>query len=95
MTKKNKIVYMLVFLVGLALLLYPVISGIWNGYVNKQLETEYVRVTEGMPQEEIDRMWRHAEDYNERLHGNYVRDAFTGDKDIAKEMRNEIGRAHV
>lgn len=66
-----------VFLVGLIMFLYPVISNLWNQYRNSLLAMHYTQTVEKIDTSKIDEIWKAAEDYNAQHKTNYIKDAFT------------------
>lgn len=63
----STILLILVFLVGLALLLYPTVSDYWNSLHQSKAIAEYAGQVAGMDQESYRRLWDDALRYNERL----------------------------
>lgn len=79
--KKNilKIGICVMFLAGLSLLLYPLVSNEWNTYRQEQLISGYdSQVTEKEAAGEIDyaAQWKKANDYNESLLPSILPDSF-------------------
>lgn len=76
-----------VFLVGLAIFLYPVLSDLWNRWRNEDLIVEYkdniqnLQETDNKQYEEI---WAKAKKYNKNHRQNYVIDPFTEAEDYEK-----------
>ena len=76
--KKNYIRFGLLFLVGLSILLYPMISNTWNEYRDSKLISKYSSsVSSNDKAEKIDKMWKAAESYNEQIKQESVPDAFS------------------
>ena len=76
--KKNYIGFGLLFLVGLSILLYPMISNTWNEYRDSKLISKYSSsVSSNDKAEKIDKMWKAAESYNEQIKQESVPDAFS------------------
>jgi len=67
----------LVFIIGLTMFLYPVISNLWNQYRNSLLMSDYTATVEEIDTSEMDAIWKAAEDYNAQHKENYIKDAFT------------------
>lgn len=61
------IIIILVFVVGLSIFLYPVISDAYNNYLNKQLLSQYSEVNESISPDEYDKMLENAHTYNKYL----------------------------
>lgn len=57
----------LLFLAGLCLLLYPAVSDYWNQLHQSRAIAEYARRVASMDEEEYERQWAAAWDYNQRL----------------------------
>lgn len=54
-------------LVGVILLLYPTVSGLWNAYHQTKAVVSYVEQTEAMDEETRKALWEDAKAYNEAL----------------------------
>ena len=87
--KKNYIGLGLLFLIGLSILLYPMISDAWNKHRDNLLISKYSSsVSSEDNSEKIDSMWKAAEKYNEQIKQESVPDAFSvrdGEKDSTYE----------
>ena len=87
--KKNYIGLGLLFLIGLSILLYPMISDVWNKHRDNILISKYSSsVSSDENSEKIDSMWKAAEKYNEQIKQESVPDAFSvrdGEKDSTYE----------
>ena len=71
--KRNKIatiVLTLVFLVGLSLLLYPTVSDVWNSFHQSRAIAQYASQVEEIDQENYERIWSAAVQYNRTLLDN-------------------------
>lgn len=71
--KKRKVTtvfFLLLFLAGLSLLLYPTVSNWWNTMHQSRAITEYSQQTENINREEYEKMWREAREYNAALREN-------------------------
>ena len=76
--KKNYIGLGLLFLIGLSILLYPMISDAWNKHRDNLLISKYSSsVSSNNNSEELDSMWKAAEEYNEQIKQESVPDAFS------------------
>lgn len=76
--KKKYIGMILLFLVGLSILLYPTISNLWNSYRDSQLISDYnSSISTNASSEDLERMWKAAEEYNKQLQQESVPDAFS------------------
>lgn len=87
--KKNYIGLGLLFLIGLSILLYPMVSDAWNRYRDSLLISNYSSsVSSDDNSEKIDSMWKAAQEYNEQIKQESVPDAFSvrdGQKDSTYE----------
>lgn len=71
--KKRKVTtvfFLLLFLAGLSLLLYPTVSNWWNTMHQSRAITEYSQQAENINREEYEKMWREAQEYNAALREN-------------------------
>ena len=71
--KKRKVTtvfFLLLFLAGLSLLLYPTVSNWWNTMLQSRAITEYSQQTENINREKFEKMWREAQEYNAALREN-------------------------
>ena len=76
--KKNYIGLGLLFLIGLSILLYPMVSDAWNRYRDSMLISDYSSsVSSDENAEKIDSMWKAAQEYNEQIKQESVPDAFS------------------
>lgn len=78
MTRKTRIAAMvLLFLVGLSILLYPVVSSMWNQMLADRTIGKYNDLVEDMPNEDLESALQAARDYNSELYEPSVPDAFS------------------
>lgn len=70
---------LLLFLVGLGILTYPVISDQWNRYRNSRLIDTYSRKIEAQPRRVLEDSWQEAVEYNRQHKQNVVYDVFEKD----------------
>ena len=75
-TSFSDILFALVFLVGLGLLLYPLISNTWNEWRASQLIGDYQEQAKNTSDEETATWFAAAEAYNRTLEGKGIPDAF-------------------
>ncbi len=91
---KHRVKYTLItflFMVGLIMFLYPVISNVWNQYRNKMLTSHYTQTVTKIDTSKIDAIWSAAEDYNKQHTTNYIKDAFTqSEKYILKHPYDQL-----
>ena len=69
-SKKNKIfslILLSVLFVGLSLLFYPAVSQYWNSKVQSKATVDYEKIVSGFTDEEINKMFKEAEEYNNEL----------------------------
>ena len=74
--KIQNLAFGLVFLAGLCLLLYPLVSDAWNGWRHDRLVADYDADVAEVSQEDNSRWFDAAEAYNRTLVGKGVPDAF-------------------
>ena len=77
--KMTTMIFIIVFLAGLSLLLYPFVSNLWNTYRQSRLITSYEQVLDAKTSEsEIDyeNEWSRAQAYNETLLPYKLPDSF-------------------
>ncbi len=67
-----------IFIAGLAVMLYPCVSDIWNQLRENSLMDEYDEAVAALSDEELSALWNAAVAYNEALDPQFS-DAFTGD----------------
>jgi sortase A len=76
MTDKKTLAYMLVFLIGVSIMLYPSISNMWNRHVFKTQVSSYEdKVSSGAV--DMDKELENAQLYNKNLSPKEVPDAFS------------------
>lgn len=81
--KKNfvwNIFFALVFLAGAGVFLYPTVSDMWNQYRNVRLVSRYDEAVTDLSDNEYEKMWNEAKEYNAEHPVNSIVDAF-GEKD--------------
>ena len=73
----TNILFGLLFVVGLAVLLYPTVSDQWNTYRQSKLITSYQEVVKELAKEDFSAEWECARSFNEELEYNALyTDAF-------------------
>ncbi|MGF0018091.1 class C sortase [Sporofaciens sp. SGI.106] len=68
--KKRKfitVLFVLVFLAGLSLILYPSVSNYWNSFHQSQAVARYAKEVAELDQKEYDEIWEEAKAYNQSL----------------------------
>lgn len=81
--KKNfvwNIFFALVFLAGAGVFLYPTVSDMWNQYRNVRLVSRYDEAVTDLSDNEYQKLWNEAKEYNAEHPVNSIVDAF-GEKD--------------
>ena len=81
--KKNfvwNIFFALVFLAGAGVFLYPTVSDMWNQYRNVRLVSRYDEAVTDLSDNEYEKLWNEAKEYNAVHPVNSIVDAF-GEKD--------------
>ena len=80
MKKLKKIIPIIIlFIAGLSLLLYPLVSNKWNNYRQKQLMTNYTEAVSNLENDggiDYDAEWEKAHDYNNALYPSILPDSF-------------------
>ena len=56
-----------VFLTGAGIFLYPTFSDMWNQYRNAKLISKYEQSTSNLSEENYEKLWKEAEEYNQSL----------------------------
>ena len=67
----STIILIIVFLVGLSVMLYPVVSDYWNSKTQSHAIAEYDEILNNMDDKQYQKLLSEAEDYNERLKSLY------------------------
>ena len=78
---KSTLILLLIFLIGLSLLLYPVVSDYWNSFHQSRAIASYMESVSNMDQEEYDRLLAEAAAYNQSLVGHETRFTFTEEEE--------------
>lgn len=81
--KKNfvwNIFFALVFLAGAGVFLYPTVSDMWNQYRNVRLVSRYDEAVTDLSDNEYEKLWNEAKEYNAEHPVNSIVDAL-GEKD--------------
>lgn len=81
--KKNfvwNIFFALVFLAGAGVFLYPTVSDMWNQYRNVRLVSRYDEAVTDLSDNEYEKLWNEAKEYNAEHPVNSIADVF-GEKD--------------
>lgn len=81
--KKNfvwNIFFALVFLAGAGIFLYPTVSDMWNQYRNVRLVSRYDEAVTDLSDNEYEKLWNEAKEYNAEHPVNSIVDVF-GEKD--------------
>lgn len=83
----STLIFGLIFLVGLGILTYPIISNQWNNYRQSRLISGYEQAVSQMTEEDFSRIWEEARDYNAGIEENHLLgDVFDGEH--KKDMTN-------
>lgn len=73
---KRILAFIFIFLIGLSILLYPLVSSTWNQMFANRMMRGYDSVVENIPDETLDKFLQDAREYNNRLLPKAVPDAF-------------------
>ena len=92
--KKGSIVInifiILLFLVGAGIFTYPTISNYWNEYRNAQLVTKYNESVSDLSDDQYEKLWQEAEEYNAEHKVNTIVDAFNEDDYVLSHPYDEV-----
>ena len=80
-SRKSTVILIIVFLVGLSLLLYPVLSDYWNSFHQSRAIASYVESMNQLDQAEYDRLRAEADAYNRSLTTHETRFALTDEEE--------------
>ena len=81
------VLFVLVFIAGLGMLLYPTFSDWWNQAHQSRAMVEYADAVEGMSDEERRAIWAEAEAYNRKLY-EMTRGADISEEELLEEYPN-------
>lgn len=73
---KRILAFIFIFLIGLSILLYPLVSSTWNQMIANRMMSNYDDTVSNIPDDTLDEMLADARAYNERLLPKAVPDAF-------------------
>lgn len=85
------IILIVVFLTGLSLLLYPTVSDWWNSFHQSRAIASYTEQVSDLSQEERDKLWQVALDYNQQLSKFGNRYELSGEEEQEYEETLSIG----
>lgn len=68
----STIILIIIFLVGLSVMLYPIISNWWNERVSSKVISNYKETVAQMDSGDIEKLINEAHDYNDQLAGLYA-----------------------
>ena len=74
---KRTLAFIIIFIIGLSILLYPLVSSTWNQILANRLMGDYDDTVRDLSDETLDDMLAAAREYNDRLVPREVPDAFT------------------
>lgn len=74
---KRTLAFIFIFLIGLSILLYPLVSSTWNQLLANRMMSKYDETVASLPDETLSNMLADAHAYNDRLLPKAVPDAFT------------------
>lgn len=84
--KKNKLkrrlknfLLTILFLIGMGITFYPVVSKTWNQYRDSRLISDYEEAVRTIPEDKYESILREAREYNEQHLSNNIVDAFNQD----------------
>lgn len=73
---KRTLAFIFIFLIGLSILLYPLVSSTWNQIIANISMGNYDEVVENLPDETLNEMLAAAHEYNNKMLPKAVPDAF-------------------
>ena len=79
-----------VFLTGAGIFLYPTFSDMWNQYRNAKLISKYEQSTSNLSEENYEKLWKEAEEYNAEHPVNSIVDAFDEEKDYEPDRKSVV-----
>lgn len=85
--KKDKwtVIFIIIFIIGLSVMLYPTIADQWNKLHQSRAIADYENVVSDMKKEDFEKQWQEAENYNEKIKTNtFSEDVFSQEE---KNMR--------
>lgn len=85
--KKDKwtVIFIIIFIIGLSVMLYPTIADQWNKLHQSRAIADYENVVSDMKEEDFEKQWQEAENYNEKIKTNtFSEDVFSQEE---KNMR--------
>lgn len=70
--KKDKwtVIFIIIFIIGLSVMLYPTIADQWNKLHQSRAIADYENVVSDMKEEDFEKQWQEAENYNEKIKTN-------------------------
>jgi len=74
---KRTLAFIFIFLIGLSILLYPLVSSTWNQYLANSMMGNYDNTVAELPENTLSDMLDAAHEYNDRLLPKAVPDAFS------------------
>lgn len=74
---KRTLAFIFIFLIGLSILLYPLVSSTWNQHLANRMMGSYDNTIAELPKNTLSDMLKAAHDYNDKLLPKAVPDAFT------------------
>lgn len=89
--KIKNLIMLVIFLIGAGIFFYPTISDMWNQYRNAILITTYETAVSDLSENEYDRLWKEAKEYNAEHPVNSLVDAFDeNDKYVLSHPYDEV-----
>ncbi|MCI8648363.1 MAG: class C sortase [Firmicutes bacterium] len=83
----STLIFALIFLIGLGILTYPIISNQWNNYRQSRLISNYEQAVSQMTEEDFTQAWEDARAYNATFDENHLLgDVFDGEN--KKDLTN-------
>lgn len=89
-SKLLNIFIILIFIVGAGIFTYPTISNYWNEYRNAQLVTKYNESVSDLSDDQYEKLWQEAEEYNAEHKVNTIVDAFNEEDYVLSHPYDEV-----
>ena len=77
---KSTLILVLIFIIGLSLLLYPIVSDYWNSFRQSRAIASYMETVNGLDTGRYNALLQEARDYNESLTGYESRFIFSDEE---------------
>ena len=100
--KKSNLPILILFILGLGIALYPLISQLYYYYLSQQVVSEFTEAAEELPTEEVKQRLALARAYNETIDPSRLADPFTEEEEAGRaeyarmlEVKEQIGNVKI